>query len=49
MTFPNPSICVGQTEYTKAVDVHLPPGFWEEYRKRIEPDLAQLRHDLFPL
>jgi hypothetical protein len=27
----------------------LPPGFWEEYRKRIEPDLAQLRHHLFPL
>jgi hypothetical protein len=27
----------------------LPPGFWDEYRKRIESDIASLRRDLDPL
>jgi hypothetical protein len=27
----------------------LPPGFWDDYRKRIESDIASLRRDLDPL
>jgi len=27
----------------------LPPGFWDDYRKRIEADIASLRRDLDPL
>jgi hypothetical protein len=27
----------------------LPPGFWDDYRKRIEGDLADVRRDLAPL
>jgi hypothetical protein len=27
----------------------IPPSFWEEYRKRIEADIADVRRDLAPL
>ena len=27
----------------------LPPGFWDDYRKRVEADIASLRRDLDPL
>jgi len=27
----------------------LPPGFWDDYRKRIESDIASLRRDMDPL
>ena len=27
----------------------FPPGFWDDYRKRIESDIASLRRDLDPL
>jgi hypothetical protein len=27
----------------------LPPRFWDDYRKRIESDIASLRRDLDPL
>lgn len=27
----------------------LPPGFWEDYRKRIESDIAEVKRDLAPL
>ena len=27
----------------------LPPGFWEDYRKRIESDITDAKRDLAPL
>jgi hypothetical protein len=27
----------------------LPPGFWDDYRKRIESDIADAKRDLAPL
>jgi len=27
----------------------LPPGFWDDHRKRVEADIASLRRDLDPL
>jgi hypothetical protein len=27
----------------------LPPGFWDDYRKRIEADIAEAKRDLAPL